>query len=59
MSEGELINLGLNKHLIECPHCKKQIVHNWPGEKILFAKAKCASCNREFVIAMNRPRIEP
>jgi transcription elongation factor Elf1 len=59
MSEGDLINLDCNRHLVKCPHCQKQTVHNSPGKMILFATAKCGHCGREFLIAMNKPRHEP
>jgi hypothetical protein len=56
MSEVGLVNIGLVRHLIRCPHCEKQIVHNWPGSMILFATAKCLHCGKGFLIALNRPR---
>ncbi|MGA2980611.1 MAG: hypothetical protein ABSD76_13560 [Terriglobales bacterium] len=59
MSEGDLINLGFDKHLIKCPHCQKQAIHQWSGTMILFSPAKCAHCGREFVIALNQPRPGP
>jgi DNA-directed RNA polymerase subunit RPC12/RpoP len=58
MSEGDLIDLDFNRHEIECPHCQQQTVHHWPGNMILFATAKCTHCGREFLIAMNEPRLE-
>ena len=58
MSDGELINLDFNRHLIQCPHCQKQTVHHCPGDMILFATAKCAHCGRAFLIALNKPRLE-
>jgi transposase-like protein len=54
----DLIDLGLEKHEIECPLCKKQTIHNWPGKIILFAQAKCTHCAGQFLIAMNQPRLE-
>jgi transcription elongation factor Elf1 len=59
MSEGDLIDIGSNKHLIECQHCQKQTVHHCPGDMILFAAAKCSHCGREFLIALNKPRLNP
>lgn len=56
MSEGDLIDLRLDKHLIRCPHCQKQMVHNWPGTMILFAAAKCTHCGKNFLIALNEAR---
>jgi transposase-like protein len=58
MSEGDIINLGFERHLIQCPHCQRQTVHNSPGKMILFATAKCTHCGREFLIALNKPRLE-
>jgi hypothetical protein len=54
----DLIDLGLDRHEIECPLCKKQTIHNWPGKVILFAQAKCTNCAGQFLIAMNRPQLE-
>jgi transposase-like protein len=59
MSEVDLIHFGFDKHLIKCPHCQKQIVHLWSGTMILFSPAKCAYCDREFIIALNQPRRGP
>jgi transposase-like protein len=56
MSDADLIGLGLNQHLLECPHCKKQTVHKWPGSMILFASAKCIHCGQDFLIALNKPK---
>jgi ribosomal protein S27AE len=56
MPESDQIPLRLNRHLIKCPRCGKHGVRDWPGEKILFAPAKCAHCGEEFVIAMNQSR---
>jgi transposase-like protein len=56
MPEDDSIDLGLNKHLINCPHCQKQTVHPWSGSTILFSPAKCAHCGRDFVIVLNQPR---
>jgi transposase-like protein len=56
MSEGNLIHISVNRHLIKCPHCQKQTVQNWSGNMILFAPAKCSHCGKEFVIALNEPR---
>ncbi len=56
MSEGDLINLRFDKHLITCPHYPKQTVHHWSGTMILFSPAKCAHCGGEFVIALNQPQ---
>jgi transposase-like protein len=56
MPEIDLIELRLNRHLIECPHCQEQTVHNWPGTVILFSPAKCTHCGKRFVIALNQPR---
>jgi transposase-like protein len=56
MSGDGLIDLSDNRHLITCPHCKKQTPHSHPGNLILFAKPKCMHCGREFVVAMNEPR---
>ncbi len=58
MSEVDLINLGFDRHLIKCPHCQKQIVHNWPGNVILFAATRCTHCGGEFLITMNEPRVQ-
>jgi predicted Zn-ribbon and HTH transcriptional regulator len=55
MPEADIIQLGFVKHLIECPHCQKQIVQNWPGNMILYSPAKCKECGKEFVIALNKP----
>ncbi len=57
MPEVDLIEIGCNYHLIRCPHCHKQSVQPWPGEMILFGAAKCTHCGREFVIALNEPRL--
>jgi transposase-like protein len=57
MSEDSLVDLRMNRHLIECPHCQWQNVHDCAGSVILFAQAKCTRCGGEFVIAMNEPRI--
>jgi hypothetical protein len=54
----DVIDLGLDRHEIECPLCKKQTIHNWPGKVILFAQAKCTNCAGQFLIAMNRPQLE-
>jgi len=59
MSDGDLIDLDANNHLIRCPHCQKQMVHKCPGGMILFAPAKCLHCGREFVIALNKPQTGP
>jgi transposase-like protein len=59
MQDDDLIEIGPNKHLIQCPHCQKQTVHQWPGETILFSTAKCMHCGRGFVIALNQPRRDP
>jgi DNA-directed RNA polymerase subunit RPC12/RpoP len=56
MSEGDLIELGCNRHEIQCPHCQKQTVRNWPGNMILFATATCTHCGRKFLIALNEPQ---
>jgi hypothetical protein len=34
-------------------------VHHCPGEMILFATARCTHCGREFLIALNKPRLDP
>jgi|GEM_PF-3221121 transposase-like protein len=59
MSECELIDLGFHRHEIECPHCQKQTVRNWPGKMILFASAKCPPCGWKFLILLNKPRLQP
>jgi len=56
MPEVDLIELGFDRHLIKCPHCQKQSVHDWPGTMILFSPAKCTHCDKQFVIALNEPR---
>jgi len=58
MPKLELIDFALDRHEIECPLCKKQTIQNWPGKIILFAQAKCINCEGQFLIAMNRPRLE-
>ncbi len=54
--QGDLINLSFDRHLIKCPHCQEQSVHNWSGNMILFTTAKCTHCGREFLILLNEPR---
>jgi len=56
MPEADLIDLSPEKHLIRCPHCQKQMVHNWPGTMILFATPKCVHCGKNFLIALNEAR---
>lgn len=56
MSEVGLIEIRPNKHLIKCPHCKEQTVHNWPGTTILFSTVQCTHCGREFVVTLNQPQ---
>jgi hypothetical protein len=58
MAKRDLIDFALDSHEIECPHCKKQTIHNWPGKIILFAQTKCINCEGLFLIAMNQPRLE-
>jgi hypothetical protein len=58
MAKHDLIDFALDRHEIECPHCKKQTIHNWPGKIILFAHAKCINCEGKFLIAMNQPTLE-
>jgi hypothetical protein len=57
MSDADLIGLGLNQHLLECPHCKKQTVHKWPGSMILFASAKCIHAARIFSSRLTSRRL--
>ena len=54
--ELDVIELGLDRHQIECPHCQEQTIHNWPGTTILFAMAKCTQCGKRFLIALNKPQ---
>jgi len=56
LPENDLLDLRVDKHLITCPHCLKQIVHHWSGTMILFSPAKCVHCRRNFVIALNQPQ---
>ncbi len=56
MPEDDVIGLGFHQHLLKCPHCQEQTVHHWPGTMILFAKAKCTHCGRDFLIALNQAR---
>jgi len=56
MSDADLIDLSDNRHLLTCPHCKKQTAHRHVGSVILFATTKCTHCGQEFVVAMNEPR---
>jgi transposase-like protein len=56
MPEVDVIELGLNRHFIQCPHCQKQAILRWPGIMILFSNFKCTHCGRDFVIALNQPR---
>lgn len=44
------IDLNLNRHQVECPHCQQETVHFSPVEMILFARAKCSHCGQEFLI---------
>jgi DNA-directed RNA polymerase subunit RPC12/RpoP len=56
MSESEIIDLGSVQHEIQCPHCAKPTVQDWPGKMILYAPVKCNHCGCNFVIALNEPR---
>jgi transposase-like protein len=55
MSEADLIALDLDKHEMQCPHCKKQTVHHSPGKMILIATVKCTHCGGEFLVSMDKP----
>jgi transposase-like protein len=57
MTESDLIDLGPNKHSIQCPYCQKLTEHHSPLNAILFATPKCKHCGKEFVIALNKPRL--
>jgi transposase-like protein len=57
MAEAELIALNLDKHQMQCPHCKNQTVHHSPGEMILFATVKCVHCGGGFLVAMDKSHL--
>jgi hypothetical protein len=48
------LHLDFALHQFECPHCKERTRHSSPGGKILFGKAKCEYCGREFLIVQNQ-----
>ena len=56
MSDSEVIPIGFVRHLVKCPHCEQEVVHNWPGTMILYSATKCKHCGKEFVITLNEPR---
>jgi transposase-like protein len=52
------VNLGFDKHELECPYCQKQTLYLWPGKEIPFARVTCQHCGREFLTVQNEPRKE-
>jgi DNA-directed RNA polymerase subunit RPC12/RpoP len=50
IAETDLIELGFDRHAMQCPHCQKR------GKAILFATANCVHCGRDFLIALNKPQ---
>jgi transposase-like protein len=57
MSDLDVIELVFDRHVIQCPHCHEETVHPWRGKIILFADFKCNRCGKDFVIALNQPRV--
>jgi hypothetical protein len=54
----QLLDLALDRHNIQCPHCHEQTEHLWPGSVILLAELNCAHCGRQFLVAQNEPWLE-
>jgi len=57
MPEIEVIEFAFDRHVMPCPHCEKETIIRWPGSMILFAHIKCDHCGRDFLIALNQPRV--
>ena len=48
------LSLDFALHQFECPHCQERTRHASAGGKILFGKAQCERCGREFLIVQNQ-----